>query len=105
MKLSTSALTAVLLATAAQAFVQPRFSSSAGRWSLQASVERDTDKGAAIATDDAWIQDSIESQAVNNDIIIGPDQVLIYDTTLRGKQYLVSAVDSSSSFGIFYPRV
>ena len=32
---------------------------------------------------DRWIQHSIESQ-IKDEVVVGPDHVLIYDTTLRG---------------------
>lgn len=32
---------------------------------------------------DSWIQHSIESQ-IKDEVVVGPDHVLIYDTTLRG---------------------
>lgn len=32
---------------------------------------------------DSWIQRSIESQ-IKDQVVVGPDHVLIYDTTLRG---------------------
>ena len=39
----------------------------------------------AIAADH-WIQEGIESQT-KDEVVVGPDHVLVYDTTLRGKYY------------------
>eukprot|EP00545_Synedropsis_sp_CCMP1620_P011438 CAMPEP_0119005652 /NCGR_PEP_ID=MMETSP1176-20130426/1848_1 /TAXON_ID=265551 /ORGANISM="Synedropsis recta cf, Strain CCMP1620" /LENGTH=640 /DNA_ID=CAMNT_0006957487 /DNA_START=29 /DNA_END=1947 /DNA_ORIENTATION=+ len=82
MRFSIAAWTAVCLSTmGAQAFVQPRVGAiSRHVSSMHASLDKQA-SSSTTKTDD-WIQDDIESQAPN-DIVIGPDQVLIYDTTLR----------------------
>ena len=43
--------------------------------------------GSAVSADtstDKWIKEGIESQT-KDEVVVGPDHVLVYDTTLRGK--------------------
>ena len=66
------------------------FAPQAHRRSHLAPLQSADPKAVATTTttttttdDDAWIKAGFESQ-VQNDVIRGPSQVLIYDTTLRG---------------------
>jgi hypothetical protein len=52
---------------------------TSSRWSIQPNQHIQT------TTSEGWIQRNMESHLNNeNGVIRGPDQVLIYDTTLRG---------------------
>ena len=44
-------------------------------------------KETVSATTDQWIKNDLETK-LNQEVVVGPDQVLIYDTTLRG-MYMV----------------
>ena len=61
------------------------FAPQAHRRSHLAPLQSAEPKAVATTTTDAdaWIKAGFESQ-VQNDVIRGPSQVLIYDTTLRG---------------------
>lgn len=54
------------------------------------------DASSTISTDQ-WIQAGIESQA-KGEVVIGPDHVLVYDTTLRGKQIGTGGMTCHVSF-------
>ena len=64
----------LLLTPTAQAFVAS--SRTSRSWALQADIttSRSLD----------WIADGLAAQALKKDAVIGPQQVLIYDTSLRG---------------------
>lgn len=90
---------------AASAFVNSpsllkKMTSSSARFDpcLSASVEKSSTSSQskeAVCHNDSWIQNQFDSMSEVNGIspdgpVVGPTNVLIYDTTLRGKFYAIN---------------